>query len=52
MALHPYTFNYAELPDGIADLEAALALAYHVLKADAVFCDFPDVAVSLRDAGA
>lgn len=50
LALHPYTFNYAELPEGVADLEQVLVLAYEELRADAVFCDFPDVAVELRDA--
>ena len=50
LALHPYTFNYAELPEGVAGLEQLLALAYEELQADAVFCDFPDVAVGMRDA--
>jgi glycerophosphoryl diester phosphodiesterase len=50
LQLHPYTFNYAELPADVADLDELLALAYEVLRADAVFCDFPDVAVGLRDA--
>ncbi len=49
LELHPYTFNHAQLPQGIADLEALLVLAYEVLNTDAVFCDFPDVAVRLRD---
>ena len=50
LELHPYTFNYAELPADIADLEALLALAYDVVQVDAVFCDFPDIAVALRSA--
>ena len=49
LALHPYTFNYAELPENVADLEELLVLAYDIVQADAVFCDFPDVAVGLRD---
>lgn len=52
LRLHPYTFNYAELPEHVADLEELLALAYDIVQADAVFCDFPDVAVRLRDAQA
>lgn len=49
LELHPYTFNHTQLPDGVADLETLLLLAYEELRADAVFCDFPDVAVGLRD---
>ena len=49
LELHPYTFNYAGLPEDVADLEALLALAYEALQVDAVFCDFPDVAVRLRN---
>ena len=52
LELHPYTFNYAQLPEDVADLEELLVLAYDVLQVDAVFCDFPDVAVGLRGVGA
>lgn len=52
LELHPYTFNYVQLPDHVADLEALLGIAYELLQVDAVFCDFPDVAVALRDAQA
>jgi len=50
LRLHPYTFNYVKLPEYVADLEALLDLVYEVAQVDAVFCDFPDVAVQFRDA--
>ena len=48
LALHPYTFNYAALPVYANDLEGFLRIVYGLLRPDAVFCDFPDVAVSAR----
>lgn len=48
LQLHPYTFNRDDLPSGVDSLEQLLELAYAILEPDAVFCDYPDVAVRLR----
>jgi len=49
LLLHPYTFNRDAIPAYAETLEELLALAYRMLVPDAVFCDYPDVAVQVRD---
>jgi glycerophosphoryl diester phosphodiesterase len=50
LLLHPYTFKRQDLPDYAPELESLLALFLGELRVDGVFCDFPDVAVAIRDA--
>jgi glycerophosphoryl diester phosphodiesterase len=50
LQLHPYTFNFDELPAYARDLEALLEIGYELLKPDAIFCDYPDIAVAARAA--
>jgi glycerophosphoryl diester phosphodiesterase len=49
LLLHPYTFNRDHIPAYAETLEKLLELAYDILQPDAVFCDYPDVAVRVRD---
>lgn len=49
LQLHPYTFNRDALPPYAASLERALELVYEQVRPEAVFCDFPDVAVGVRE---
>jgi glycerophosphoryl diester phosphodiesterase len=49
LLLHPYTFKRHDLPDYAPNLESLLALFIGELQVDGVFCDFPDVAVAVRD---
>jgi glycerophosphoryl diester phosphodiesterase len=49
LLMHPYTLRRdVAPPDGIEYFEA-LRLLIQELKVDAVFCDFPDDAIALRD---
>jgi glycerophosphoryl diester phosphodiesterase len=48
LALHPYTFNNDTLPMCADDLAGFLALVIELVQPDAVFCDYPDIAVSAR----
>lgn len=48
LELHPYTFNREDLPAFAPDLEGLLALVYDLVDPDAVFSDYPDVAVGIR----
>jgi len=48
LAMHPYTFNYEALPPYASDLAAFLVIVYDLVCPDAVFCDFPDIAVAAR----
>lgn len=45
LMLHPYTFNRADIPAYAAGLEQLLRIAVDVIAPDAVFCDYPDLAV-------
>lgn len=47
--LHVYTFRRERLPDFVADLEQLLALYLRDIPVAGWFCDFPDVAVKVRD---
>ena len=49
LAVHPYTFNKDTLPMYSNDLAGFLGLVYALVEPDAVFCDFPDIAVSARN---
>jgi glycerophosphoryl diester phosphodiesterase len=49
LALHPYTFRKDQLPPWIASFEALLELFFDDIGVDGLFCDFPDVAVRVRD---
>ncbi len=51
LQLHPYTFNRDDIPCYAMDLEQLLRLAYELMAPDAVFCDYPDVAVRIRGVG-
>ncbi len=48
LALHPYTFNNDTLPTYSDDLAGFLALVNELVQPEAVFCDYPDIAVSIR----
>ncbi len=48
--LHPYTFRRDELPPYARTLEELLGLFFTEVRVDGVFCDHPDVAVSVRAA--
>jgi glycerophosphoryl diester phosphodiesterase len=48
LAIHPYTFNNETLPVYASDLAGFLGIVYGLVQPDAVFCDYPDVAVSAR----
>lgn len=50
LTVHPYTFRRERLPDYASSLEALLELFYRDVGVDGVFCDYPDVAVRVRDA--
>jgi glycerophosphoryl diester phosphodiesterase len=50
LQLHPYTFNLEEFPPYARDLETLLGLSFEMLGPEAVFCDFPDIAVAARKA--
>jgi glycerophosphoryl diester phosphodiesterase len=50
LRLHPYTFRREELPAYASTLEALLETFLTRVRVDGVFCDFPDVAVRVRDA--
>ena len=49
LRLHPYTFRREELPGYATTLEQLLAVFLGQARVDGVFCDFPDVAVRVRD---
>lgn len=49
LLLHPYTFRRGNLPGYAPDLESLLELFLGELRVDGVFCDFPDIAVRIRD---
>jgi glycerophosphoryl diester phosphodiesterase len=48
LKLHPYTFNNDGIPAYAMNLEQLLRTAYEVVAPDAVFCDFPDIAIKAR----
>ena len=48
LELHPYTFRRQNLPPYAESLEALLEVFCSVIPVDAVFCDYPDVAVRVR----
>ncbi|HEX6999061.1 MAG TPA: glycerophosphodiester phosphodiesterase [Gammaproteobacteria bacterium] len=50
LLLHPYTFRRETVPAWAGDLERLLAFFIGRIGVDGVFCDFPDVAVRVRDA--
>ncbi|HEY8520622.1 MAG TPA: glycerophosphodiester phosphodiesterase [Gammaproteobacteria bacterium] len=50
LLLHPYTFRRENVPAWAGDLEQLLAFYIGRIGVDGVFCDFPDVAVRIRDA--
>lgn len=52
LRVHPYTFRRDEPAAPAASFEALLAYFIHELGVDALFCDHPDIAVSVRDHGA
>jgi glycerophosphoryl diester phosphodiesterase len=49
LRLHPYTFRREDLPGYAATFEQWLQVFLHQARVDGVFCDFPDVAVRVRD---
>jgi glycerophosphoryl diester phosphodiesterase len=49
LRLHPYTFRREDLPGYAATLEQLLEVFLLQARVDGVFCDFPDVAVRVRD---
>ena len=49
LELHPYTFRRRNLPPYAESLEALLEVFFRDIPVDAVFCDYPDVAVRVRD---
>ena len=49
LELHPYTFRRRNLPDYAESLEALLSVFFTDIPVDAVFCDYPDGAVRVRD---
>lgn len=49
LLLHPYTFRRDGLPEFAQTLEQLLAVFLGTIGVDGVFCDFPDVAVRIRD---
>lgn len=48
LEVHPYTFRRDQVGTGFADLEAELEF-YYRLGVDALFTDFTDIAVTVRD---
>jgi glycerophosphoryl diester phosphodiesterase len=50
LRLHPYTFRAEELPSYASTLERLLEVFFTQVRVDGVFCDYPDVAVRVRDA--
>ena len=50
LKLHPYTFRREDLPSYATTLEQLLEVFLGQAGVDGVFCDFPDVAVRVRDA--
>ncbi len=49
LLLHPYTFKREGLPEFAPSLEQLLTVFFRAIGVDGVFCDFPDVAVRIRD---
>jgi glycerophosphoryl diester phosphodiesterase len=49
LQIHPYTFRRDRLPAGATSFEALLELFFVEIGVDGIFCDFPDVAVGVRD---
>ncbi len=49
LRLHPYTFRREDLPRYVTTLEQLLEVFLGQARVDGVFCDFPDVAVRVRD---
>lgn len=47
--LHPYTFRRETLPPYVPALESLLEFFLAELRVDGLFCDFPDIAVAVRD---
>ena len=50
LGLHPYTFRRERLAPFASSLDQLLTLYLRDLPVDGLFCDFPDVAVRVRDA--
>jgi glycerophosphoryl diester phosphodiesterase len=50
--LHPFTFRCEDLPPYASNLDQLLEIFYWEIGVDGVFCDFPDIAVRVRSAGA
>ncbi len=48
LELHPYTFRRRNLPPYAGSLETLLEIFFRDIPVDAVFCDYPDVAVLVR----
>ncbi len=49
LLLHPYTFKRDGLPEYAQSLEQLLTVFFSDIGVDGVFCDYPDVAVRIRD---
>ena len=49
LVLHPYTFRRRNLPPYAESLERLLEIFFRDVRVDGVFCDYPDVAVRVRD---
>src|SRR5690606_31872538 len=49
LGLHPYTFRLDAVPAFFSSLAEQLEFFYREVGVDAVFCDHPDVAVTVRD---
>jgi glycerophosphoryl diester phosphodiesterase len=49
LLLHPYTFRRRGLPEYAQSLEALLEIFLGDVGVDGVFCDYPDVAVRIRE---
>lgn len=49
LALHPYTFRRESLPPYASNLEQLLEIFIGRIGVEGLFCDFPDVAVAVRD---
>jgi len=49
LLMHPHTFRREGLPAYAPTLESLLSIFLHDIRVDGVFCDYPDVAVRVRD---
>jgi glycerophosphoryl diester phosphodiesterase len=52
LALHPYTLRRDVAPPAGISYRDALKVLIEDLEVDALFCDFPDDAVAIRDGSA